>query len=75
MEFNAAFSECKDQFDVIVNCVSAKVNFSGMMGMLAHDGVAVQVRSAGQRGVPSLAFLFLRGGSCPSGDHLESAGT
>lgn len=47
MEFNAAFSECKDEFDVIINCVSAKVDFSGMMGMLAHDGVAVQVRGVG----------------------------
>lgn len=43
-EFSAAFRECKDSFDVIINCVSAKVDFSGMMGMLAHDGVAVQVR-------------------------------
>lgn len=42
-EFGAAFKECRDHFDVIVNCVSAKVDFSGMMGMLAHDGVAVQV--------------------------------
>ena len=44
IEFGAAFKECKDSFDVIINAVSAKVDFSGMMGMLAHDGVAVQVR-------------------------------
>jgi D-arabinose 1-dehydrogenase-like Zn-dependent alcohol dehydrogenase len=42
-EFNAAFKECVGQFDVVINCVSAKVDFGRMMGMLAHDGVAVQV--------------------------------
>jgi uncharacterized zinc-type alcohol dehydrogenase-like protein len=41
-EFNAAFQECKGSFDVILNCVSAKIDFAGMMGMLAPDGVAVQ---------------------------------
>lgn len=44
MEFGAAFKECKASFDVIINAVSANVDFSGMMGMLAHDGVAVQVQ-------------------------------
>jgi D-arabinose 1-dehydrogenase-like Zn-dependent alcohol dehydrogenase len=48
MEFGAAFKECKDSFDIIINAVSAKVDFSGMMAMLAHDGVAVQVRGAGE---------------------------
>lgn len=43
IEFNTAFKDCKGQFDVLVNCVSAKVDFSGMLGMLTNDGVAVQV--------------------------------
>jgi D-arabinose 1-dehydrogenase-like Zn-dependent alcohol dehydrogenase len=46
MEFNAAFKECKGNFDVILNCVSARIDFAGMMAMLAPDGVAVQVRGA-----------------------------
>jgi len=50
VEFSKAFHECKGSFDVIINCVSASLDFSGMMGMLGNDGVAVQV---------SLGFLFV----------------
>lgn len=46
IEFKTAFKECKDSFDVIINCVSAKIDFGGMMGMLSHDGVVVQVSSS-----------------------------
>lgn len=46
VEFNAAYEKCKGQFDVIINCVSARINFSGVLGMLAPDGVAVQVRAS-----------------------------
>lgn len=42
VEFSKAFHECKGSFDVIINCVSASLDFSGMMGMLGNDGVAVQ---------------------------------
>lgn len=69
MEFSKAFEECKDTFDVIINCVSAKIDFSGVLGMLGHDGVAVQVRKrrhlsmAGMRCAPRifyhLSFAFL----------------
>lgn len=44
VEFNAAYEKCKGKFDVIVNCVAASINFTGVLGMLAPDGVAVQVR-------------------------------
>jgi D-arabinose 1-dehydrogenase-like Zn-dependent alcohol dehydrogenase len=43
VEFNAAYEQCKGQFDVIINCVAVRVNFKGVLGMLAPDGVAVQV--------------------------------
>lgn len=43
VEFGKAFQECKGSFDVVINCVSASLDFSGMMGMLSNDGVAVQV--------------------------------
>ncbi|KAF8056340.1 adhA [Scenedesmus sp. PABB004] len=42
VEFGSAYTECKGRFDVIINCVSASINFPGVIGMLAPDGVAVQ---------------------------------
>jgi D-arabinose 1-dehydrogenase-like Zn-dependent alcohol dehydrogenase len=43
VEFNAAYEQCKGKFDVIINCVAVRINFQGVLGMLAPDGVAVQV--------------------------------
>lgn len=45
VEFNAAYEQCKGRFDVIINCVAVRINFQGVLGMLAPDGVAVQVRA------------------------------
>eukprot|EP00878_Enallax_costatus_P011767 GHUV01012283.1.p1 GENE.GHUV01012283.1~~GHUV01012283.1.p1 ORF type:complete len:349 (+),score=57.72 GHUV01012283.1:194-1240(+) len=42
VEFNTAYTQCKQHFDVILNCVAARINFSGVLGMLAYDGVAIQ---------------------------------
>lgn len=42
VEFNAAYEQCKGRFDVIINCVAVRINFQGVLGMLAPDGVAVQ---------------------------------
>jgi D-arabinose 1-dehydrogenase-like Zn-dependent alcohol dehydrogenase len=43
VEFNAAYEQCRGAFDVIINCVAVSINFQGVLGMLAPDGVAVQV--------------------------------
>lgn len=44
MTFDKAYTECKGAFELIINCVSARLDFPGVLGMLCADGVAVQVR-------------------------------
>lgn len=43
VEFNTAFTECQGAFDVVINCASVEIDFGGMMRLLTHDGVAIQV--------------------------------
>lgn len=54
VEFNAAYEACKGQFDVIINCVSAKLDFGKVLGMLGPDGVAVQCGIPGGQAVINL---------------------
>eukprot|EP00775_Hariotina_reticulata_P004585 gene4585-4839_t len=42
VSFDKAYEDCKGKFDVIINCVSARLDFPKVLGMLSTDGVAIQ---------------------------------